>query len=554
MASRRSPETSHPHAPHGVAGPAGGISMGREADLERERAQAEDPTGAKALLQAIRAPLAKEMSLFAYRGFLEPLWAGDVAVDDGGDVVFTVYAPSVFLADWVKAHYGPALQQSAAAAMGRPASQLKLLVVCGAADTTLVPQASSSSSTSLPSSSSTLPSPAPSTLPMPAPQSTAEAEWATPAAPKPLTQPSSRSSSSSKGARGDVVALQPRREGLSRRLDPRYTFDSFVVGAGSRMAYTAAMQVAERPGARYTPLFIFGPTGLGKTHLLHAVGHEILARHPQQRVAMLSAEQWVNEFIETSHDKRFDAFRRRFRDEVDVLLIDDIQFLAGKPQSQDEFFHTFNALYEGHKQIVVTSDRYPHEIAGLEDRLKTRFQWGLVADVRPPDAETRRQILARKAIDLGCALPNEVLEFVAGTVTTSVRALEGALTRLVAWSQLTREPLSLHEAKEQLRPTLTAGAQSPLSVNRIIDVVATYHGMRAKDLTGPSRQRQITRARQIAMFLARGHLQMSLPELGRAFGGRDHTTVLASVQKIDTQRADDASLQALLSKLEQTIF
>jgi chromosomal replication initiator protein len=563
MASRPSTESKPTHAPFGAGGRARSAegaerAEGRQAD-EREQA---DPTGASALLEAIRAPLAKEMSLFAYRGFLEPLWAGDVAVDEGGAVVFTIYAPSVFLADWVKTHYGAALQQAAADAMGRPASQLSLKVVCGGATTTLPPQASSVS----PSSSSVSPT---SRSASPSPSSQGEAEWAAPSTSRPLTHTRPSSSAAGSSARsgpsgpsgrraadssGDVVTLQPRRDGPPRRLDHRYTFDSFVVGAGSRMAYSAATQVAERPGARYTPLFIFGPTGLGKTHLLHAVGHEILARHPQHRVAMMSAEQWVNEFIETSHDKRFDAFRRRYRDDVDVLLIDDIQFLAGKPQSQDEFFHTFNALYEAHKQIVVTSDRFPHEIAGLEDRLKTRFQWGLVADVRPPDAETRRQILARKAIDLGCALPNEVLEFVAGTVTTSVRALEGALTRLVAWSQLTREPLSLAEAKEQLRPTLQAGAQSPLSVNRIIDVVATYHGMRAKDLTGPSRQRQITRARQIAMFLARAHLQMSLPELGRAFGGRDHTTVMASVSKIERQRGEDTSLQALVGKLEQTLF
>jgi chromosomal replication initiator protein len=520
-------------------------------------------TSAADLLAAIKEPLRGEMSLFAWRGFLEPLMPGDLDVADDGRVSLSILAPSSFLADWVKTHYGRALQECAAALLGRPPKDITLRILERPASTlpptalpttTLPTAAQLEAPHSSQAAATMLPQPAGLTM---LPQAASATMWPQQAAPARVDRTPSTPPMSLAGRDGAVVPLVPTRSRTSlpgRRLDPRYTFDSFVVGAGSRMAFSAAMSVAERPGARYSPLFIFGSTGLGKTHLLHAIGHEILARHPQQRVALMSAEQWVNEFIETAHDKRFEAFRKRFRDDVDVLLIDDIQFLAGKSQSQDEFFHTFNALYEAHKQIVVTSDRYPHEIAGLEDRLKTRLQWGLVADVRPPDAETRRQILTRKAVDLGCALPNEVLDFVASSITTSVRALEGALTRLVAWSQLTREPLSVDEAREQLKATLQAGAASPLSIARIIDVVATYHGMRAKDLTGPSRQRQITRARQIAMFLARQHLQMSLPELGRAFGGRDHTTVLASVQKIDQSRGDDASLQALLAKLEQTLF
>jgi chromosomal replication initiator protein len=511
------------------------------------------------LLAAIKEPLRGEMSLFAWRGFLEPLMPGDLDVTDDGRVSLSILAPSTFLADWVKTHYGRALQECAAALLGRPPKDIALRIVDRPASTvpttTLSPTPLPTAPHSSQADATMLPQPADATM---LPQAAgATTTWPPLAGPARVERSPSTPPMSLAGRDGAVVPLVPTRSRTSlpgRRLDPRYTFDTFVVGAGCRMAFSAAMNVAERPGARYSPLFIFGSTGLGKTHLLHAIGHEVLARHPQQRVALLSAEQWVNEFIETAHDKRFEAFRKRFRDDVDVLLIDDIQFLAGKSQSQDEFFHTFNALYEAHKQIVVTSDRYPHEIAGLEDRLKTRLQWGLVADVRPPDAETRRQILTRKAVDLGCALPTEVIDFVASSITTSVRALEGALTRLVAWSQLTREPLSVDEAREQLKATLQAGAASPLSVARIIDVVATYHGMRAKDLTGPSRQRQITRARQIAMFLARHHLQMSLPELGRAFGGRDHTTVLASVQKIEQARGDDASLQALLAKLEQTLF
>jgi chromosomal replication initiator protein len=516
------------------------IAPARVTPVDSDAAPGPDASAAE-LLAAITEPLRGEMSLFAWRGFLEPLLPGDLDVSDDGRVSLSIFAPSAFLADWVTTHYGRALQERAAALLGRRAHDVVVQIVERPASTRPTP------STMLPTAA--LPTTSLSASPSPSSRPDEYRRTSTP-----TTTPPATVGDSGRGSIIPIGSTRSRPTAPGRRLDPRYTFESFVVGPGSRMAYSAAMNVAERPGARYSPLFIFGATGLGKTHLLHAVGHEILARHPQQRVALLSAEQWVNEFIETAHDKRFEAFRRRFRDDVDVLLIDDIQFLAGKTQSQDEFFHTFNALYEAHKQIVVTSDRYPHEIAGLEDRLKTRLQWGLVTDVRPPDAETRRQILTRKAVDLGCALPTEVLEFVAASITTSVRALEGALTRLVAWSQLTREPLSLEEAREQLKATLQAGASSPLSVGRIIDVVATYHGMRAKDLTGPSRQRQITRARQIAMFLARRHLQMSLPELGRAFGDRDHTTVLASVQKIELTRGADASLQALLSKLEQTLF
>ncbi len=506
---------------------------------------ASDPAGhapaeAARLLTAVLDVLRGQMSLFAFRGFLESLLPAGLAVTDEGDgplFVLGVWAPSAFLADWVRDHYGEALTRASASVLGRDVREVRVVVAARPEGLVAAAPAPSSSSSSLVS-----PAPAHSSL-------------------------SSLSSSSQPSSSGDdaVVARLPvrgRPEGAvladgrpaGRRLDPRYTFDTFVTGAGNQMAYSAAWSVAERPGARYSPLFLFGATGLGKTHLLHAIGHEILGRHPGLRVALLSAEQWVNEFIQDSHGKRFDSFRRKFRDDVDVLLIDDVQFLAGKTQSQDEFFHTFNALYEAHKQIVVTSDRYPHEIAGLEDRLKTRFQWGLVADVRPPDADTRRAILLRKAVELGCALPHDVVDFVAASVTTSVRALEGALVRLAAWAQLTREPVTLQEAREQLRPVLQAGAQSPLNVARIISVVASYHGMRPADLTGPVRQRQITRARQLAMFLARQHLQVSLPELGRAFGGRDHTTALASVQKIEQLQRTDAGVQAVLARLEQALF
>ncbi len=478
-----------------------------------------DATDSAALLEAVRALLKEDMSAFSYNGYIAPLMPGPLSFYLKGEterLSWQLYATTAFLADWVTTHYGDELRARIAALLGRPTSSIDLRIVERPADT-------------LPAG--TLPA---DTLP-------AVVEPELPAARK-------------KALPSGVVALQPRQSHQRPRLEPRYTFETFVTGPGSRMAYAAANSVAEKPGALYTPLFIFGSTGLGKTHLLHAAGHEILARHPHKRVALLSAEQWVNEFIESAHNKAFESFRRRFRDDVDVLLVDDIQFLAGKHQSQDEFFHTFNVLHEQHKQVIVTSDRYPHDIPGLEDRLKSRLQWGLVCDIKPPDVETRRQIIMRRAIDFGCALPQEVVDFVASSVSTSVRALEGALTRLVAWSQLTQEPVSLDEAREQLRGTLDAGKHSPMSVSRIIEVTARYFGMQPAALTGPSRERRTTRARQLAMYIARQRLQLSLPELGRAFGNRDHTTALASVRKVETLLGSDAGIQVEVQRLEQALF
>ncbi|MBI1945279.1 MAG: chromosomal replication initiator protein DnaA [Deltaproteobacteria bacterium] len=479
-----------------------------------------DAAPAARVLAAVLERLAQQMSLFSFRGFLEPLRPVSLGPDRDGAAELVVSAPTAFLRDWAEDHYLAELAREASAALGAPVG-VRIVV----AQPVVGGQAA----------------PAPPEQP---------GEPAT-AITTPLT-------AAAAAAPADVVALSSVRSARAARerpsrLSPRNSFESFVTGPSNRMAYAACTAVAEQPGARYSPLFLFGGTGLGKTHLLQAIGNEALAQHPSLRVVYLSAEQWVNEYITEIQHKRFDEFRRRYRDGCDVLLIDDIQFLAGKNASQDEFFHTFNALYEAHKQIVVTSDRYPHEIAGLEDRLKTRLQWGLVADVQPPEIETRIAILENKAHGIGCALPVDVAEYLATTVTSSVRELEGALVRLSAFSQITREPITLAGAREQLRPML-AMKSAEVPVARVIDVVATYYGLRAKDLTGPSRQRQVTRARQVAMFLVRQHLARSLPEIGRAFGDRDHTTVLASVNKIAGLKGSDVGIQAVLSRLSASLF
>ena len=474
-----------------------------------------DSAPAARILAVVLERLSQRMSMFSFRGFVEPLRPVSLGPDDDGGARLVLSAPTQFLRDWANDHYLEELAREAAAALGAPVG-VRIVV----AQATPGPQAAAPG----PPGEPLIGAPAPTAAPYEAP------------APPPAT----------------VVPFRGARE-RSNRLSPRYTFESFVTGPSNRMAYAACTAVAEHPGARFTPLFLFGGTGLGKTHLLQAIGNEALAQHPQLRVAYLSAEQWVNEYIAEIQARRFDDFRRRYREGCDLLLIDDIQFLAGKNASQDEFFHTFNALYEAHKQIVVTSDRYPHEIAGLEDRLKTRLQWGLVADVQPPEIETRIAILEQKAHGIGCALPVDVAEYLATTVISSVRELEGALVRLSAFAQITREPITLAGAREQLRPML-ALKSAEVPVSRVIDVVATYYGLRAKDLMGPSRQRQVTRARHVAMFLVGHHLSRSLPEIGRAFGDRDHTTVLASVNKIALLRESDVGIQAVLTRLSQSLF
>ncbi len=354
----------------------------------------------------------------------------------------------------------------------------------------------------------------------------------------------------------DLIDLpRPQARPIQRptRLNGRYIFDNFVPGPANQMAYAACQAVVEHPGSQYSPLFLFGSSGMGKTHLLHAIGHATLARNPKARVLYMSTEEWVNEYILSIREKRFDAFRAKYRRDVDLLLIDDIQFLAGKSASQDAFFHTFNELHEAHRQIVVTADKYPHEIEGLEERLRTRLSWGLVADLRMPDIETRIAILDRKAQLCGVTLEREVLEYLGTHISSSVRELEGALLRLSAFSALTSQPVGLADARAYLKPLLRKASER-ITVDRVIDLAASYFDVRKEDIVGKSRQRQITLARQVAMTLCRVHLEKSLPEIGRAFGGRDHSTVLSSVRKIKSAKEKDISLQTTWRRLEKALL
>ncbi len=449
--------------------------------------------------------LKRRLSLFVWQGFFESL--SFVSLHHN---TLTISAPSTFHKDWVRNHYFAELQDAVTRIYGR---SLNIEIVEG-----MEPQA-----------------------PMMAPE---------PYLPPPVATLSETISplkaSNPTGVSHAPVAME------SIALNPANTFETFVVGPSNQMGSSACLAVAEHPGAQYSPLFLFGPAGIGKTHLVHAIGLQALANNPNTKILYMTAEQWVNAYILAIREKRFDAFRKKFRSDCDILLIDDIQFLAGKDASQDEFFHTFNSLHQAHKQIVVTSDKYPHEIQGLEERLQTRLSWGLIADIRPPEYETRKAILQQKAQRCGINLPEDVAQYLATNITSSVRELEGSLLRLSAFSKVSKHGISLAGAKDYLSPVLkrNIGALTP---DRICDHVAAYYDLKPVELKGQSRQRQVALARQVAMALCRNMMAFSMPEIGRFFGNRDHTTVLSSLRKIDDLRETDISIQTVLSKLEKSL-
>jgi chromosomal replication initiator protein len=314
-------------------------------------------------------------------------------------------------------------------------------------------------------------------------------------------------------------------------LNPRYTFDAFVIGSSNRFAHAAAQRVAETPAASYNPLFIYGDSGLGKTHLLHAIGHYGVENFPGLRIRYVSTETFMNDFVDAIRNNSQMIFKRRYRD-CDVLLVDDIQFMEGKEGLQEEFFHTFNWLYEGSKQIVLSSDRHPRSIATLEDRLRSRFEWGLTTDVQPPELETRLAILRKKADGERIPIPGEVLELIATHVRDNIRELEGALIRVSAFASLNREPLTREMAERVLSDILDADRPRQITPKVIMDSVATTFGFSVEDLCGTSRRRPLVNARQIGMYVFRELTDFSYPAIAREFGGRDHTTVIHAVEKV----------------------
>ncbi|WET79691.1 chromosomal replication initiator protein DnaA [Amycolatopsis sp. QT-25] len=358
---------------------------------------------------------------------------------------------------------------------------------------------------------------------------------------------------------GQPIAGQPytapaQPQTSKTKLNEKYTFDTFVIGASNRFAHAAAVAVAEAPARAYNPLFIWGESGLGKTHLLHAVGHYAQRLFPGMRVRYVSTEEFTNDFINSLRDDRKVAFQRRYRD-VDILLVDDIQFLEGKEGTQEEFFHTFNTLHNTNKQIVVSSDRPPKRLETLEDRLRTRFEWGLITDIQPPELETRIAILRKKAAQDRLAVPNEVLEFIASRVEANIRELEGALIRVTAFASLNQQPVDVALAEIVLRDLIPDSHAPEITAPTIMGVTSEFFDVTLDDLCGPGKTKALATARQIAMYLCRELTDMSLPKIGQTFGGRDHTTVMHADKKIRKEMAERRRIydqvQELTSRIKQ---
>lgn len=338
----------------------------------------------------------------------------------------------------------------------------------------------------------------------------------------------------------------------SHNLNPKYTFESFVVGNSNRFAHAASLAVAESPAKAYNPLFIYGGVGLGKTHLMHAIGHYVLQNNPNAKIVYVSSEKFTNELINSIKDDKNEAFRNKFRS-VDILLIDDIQFIAGKERTQEEFFHTFNALYESNKQIILSSDRPPKEIPTLEDRLRSRFEWGLIADIQVPDFETRIAILNKKADVEALNIPNEVMVYIATKIKSNIRELEGALIRIVAYSSLTNREISVDLASEALRDIVSSKQPQAINIQLIQDVVSSYYNLRVEDLKSSRKTRNVAFPRQVAMYLSRKLTDNSLPKIGEEFGGRDHTTVIHAYDKISTALKSDENLQNAVNEITKRL-
>ena len=335
-------------------------------------------------------------------------------------------------------------------------------------------------------------------------------------------------------------------------LNPKYTFNNFVVGSSNQLPHAASVAVTEMAGKKYNPLFVYGGVGLGKTHLVHAIGNEIRKRNPTSRICYISSEQFMNEFVWSLRNDKIDLFHRRFRNDIDILLMDDIQFIAGKDRTQDEFFHTFNSIYEKNKQIVLASDKYPAEIPDLEERLRSRFQWGLIADIQPPEFETRLAIVKKKAEDEGIPIPNDVAIFLANSIKSNVRELEGSLINLAAHASLDGRRIDLEFARETLKKVI-ALQQTPLTVESVQATVCKHFAVSLDDLKGPRRQRSIAYPRQIAMFLCRKGLNASFPEIGQRFGGKDHTTAMAACRKIEKMVSEDIDVRSRIEALERLL-
>ena len=351
---------------------------------------------------------------------------------------------------------------------------------------------------------------------------------------------------------GESTSLAPIAPGDGSSLNPHYTFDKFVIGNSNRFAHAAALAVSESPGAVYNPLFMYGGVGLGKTHLMHAIGNQILKNHPHMRVLYISSEKFTNEFINSIVKGNPEAFRQKYRT-IDVLLVDDIQFLYKKEQTQEEFFHTFNTLFDARKAIILSSDRHPRNIQTLEDRLRSRFEWGLITDVQAPDLETRIAILKKRAINEKLDVPNDVLTFIASRIDNNIRELEGALTRVVAYAQLNGRSITTELVNEAMKNVYPTQRTTIITLELIQKLICAYFNVTTEDIMSKKRTKEIAFPRQVAMYLCREMTDSSLPQIGECFGGRDHTTVLHAYKTIEEAKKNDRKLNASIQELIQRL-
>lgn len=367
-----------------------------------------------------------------------------------------------------------------------------------------------------------------------------------------LVAPPKRAESRDTQPKSKAAAASKQPSEFQSRLNLKYTFDAFVVGSSNRFAHAASLAVAEMPARAYNPLFLYGGVGLGKTHLMHAIGHIVLKQDGSARVLYVSAENFTNELINAIQDNKMVPFRNRYRN-IDVLLIDDIQFVGGKERTQEEFFHTFEALHGAHKQIVISSDRPPKDIQFLEERLRSRFEWGLITDLQPPDLETRMAILSKKAQIEGLSVPDEVIQFIAGRIDTNIRELEGALIRVMAFGSITRQHLTEELAYEALKDVIKDSPPKIITIRLIQEEVARHFDLRVEEFKAKKRTKAVAHPRQVAMYIARELTEASLPKIGEEFGGRDHTTVMHAVEKVMNDKARDPQLNQTIQLLIKRI-
>ncbi len=465
-----------------------------------------------------------------------------VALEDGVAIIAT---PNAFARDWLENRHRDQIRRTLTRLLGYTVAVR--IVVDRRADGPDGAQAAVGPLFSAPTTAEPRPEAVPVAVPGPG-------SWSEPEPGRPPSRPPSRPL----GPDGREISRPPSpAPDLGRiraaNLNPAYTFRTFVVGSGNRLAHAAAEAVAERPAQAYNPLFIYGGVGLGKTHLLHAIGFRVLERDGELRVLYISAETFTNDLINAIRSQRTEEFRARYRS-IDVLLIDDIQFLAGKEQTQEEFFHTFNALHAGGSQIVISCDRPPKALVTLEERLRSRFEWGMIVDVQPPDLETRMAILRAKSERLPLPVPDSVLELIAHRVQSNIRELEGALTRVVGVAQLTGRPLTVELAREVLEDPLEEARRRRITPDRVLAEVASFFGVKIEDLKGKRRTQKVALPRQVAMYLMREMGGLSLVEIGRALGGRDHTTVLHGWQKIGAQMETDATLRQSVLAIKERLM